>query len=106
CGCHQLWTMDSFVQQAVDRIREEVGTAGVVCGVSGGIDSCTVAALVHQAIGDQLTCIFVDHGLLRLGEAEQVRRDFAEALGIKLIYVDAKDRFLNRLSGSTDPAYK
>jgi GMP synthase (glutamine-hydrolysing) len=106
CGCRQLWTPESFVEEAVEKVRAEVGTAGVVCGVSGGIDSCCVAALVHRAVGDQLTCIFVDHGLLRQGEAEQVRRDFAEALGIRLLFVDARDRFLHRLDGVTDPERK
>jgi len=106
CGCHQLWTPASFVEESVAAIRKEVGGAGVVCGVSGGIDSCTVAALVHRAVGDQLTCIFVDHGLLRQGEAEQVRRDFADALGIKLIHVDAGERFLQHLKGVTEPEQK
>ncbi len=106
CGCQQLWTPASFVEEAVDKVRAEVGSAGVVCGVSGGIDSCCVAALVHKAVGDQLTCIFVDHGLLRQGEAEQVRKDFAEALGIRLIFVDARERFLRRLAGVTDPERK
>jgi GMP synthase (glutamine-hydrolysing) len=106
CGCRQLWTPASFVEEAVEKVRAEVGSAGVVCGVSGGIDSCCVAALVHRAVGDQLTCIFVDHGLLRQGEAEQVRKDFAEALGIRLIFVDARERFLGRLAGVTDPERK
>jgi GMP synthase (glutamine-hydrolysing) len=106
CGCNQLWTPENFVEEAVARIRTQVGARGVVCGVSGGIDSCCVAALVHKAVGEQLTCIFVDHGLLRQGEAEQVRHDFAEALGIKLIYVDARERFLIRLAGVTDPETK
>lgn len=106
CGCHQLWTPGSFVREAVEAVRNEVGSAGVVCGVSGGIDSCCVAALVHRAIGARLTCIFVDHGLLREGEAEQVRRDFAEALGIRLIYVDAADRFLEKLAGVDEPERK
>jgi GMP synthase (glutamine-hydrolysing) len=106
CGCHQLWTAESFVEEAVGSIRRQVGSAGVVCGVSGGIDSCTVAALVHRAIGDRLTCIFVDHGLLRQGESEQVRRDFAQALGIRLIHADAGERFLRRLAGVTDPEQK
>jgi GMP synthase (glutamine-hydrolysing) len=106
CGCHQLWTPGSFVREAVEAVRNEVGSAGVVCGVSGGIDSCCVAALVHKAIGPQLTCIFVDHGLLREGEADQVRHDFAEALGIRLIYVDAADRFLAKLAGVDDPERK
>jgi GMP synthase (glutamine-hydrolysing) len=106
CGCHQLWTPASFVEEAVEKIRDEVGDSGVVCGVSGGIDSCCVAALVHQAVGDRLTCIFVDHGLLRLGEAEQVRNDFAVGLGIRLVFVDARDRFLRRLTGVVDPEQK
>ena len=106
CGCHGNWLPSSFIAEAIDRIRQEVGDAGVVCGVSGGIDSCCVAALLHKAVGDQLTCIFVDHGLLRKGEAEQVRNDFAAALGIRLIYADARERFLNKLSGVTDPEKK
>ena len=93
CGCQGTWTPANFVEEAVVAIREKVGTAGVVCGVSGGIDSCCVAALMHKAIGSQLTCIFVDHGLLRKGEAEQVRDDFAASFGINLIYADAKERF-------------
>jgi GMP synthase (glutamine-hydrolysing) len=106
CGCRGDWTPDHIVTQAVLDIRARVGEAGVVCGVSGGIDSCCVAALLHKAIGDQLTCIFVDHGLLRKGEAEQVRDDFAAAFGIKLIYADARERFLTRLRGVTDPERK
>ena len=78
----------------------------MVCGVSGGIDSCCVAALLHRAIGDQLTCIFVDHGLLRQGEAEQVKNDFAAAFGIRLIYADARQRFLEKLRGVIDPEQK
>ena len=99
CGCQGTWTPANFVEEAIAQIRDSVGTAGVVCGVSGGIDSCCVAALMHKAIGDQLTCIFVDHGLLRQGEAEQVRDDFAASLGIRLIYADVKDRFFQRLAG-------
>jgi GMP synthase (glutamine-hydrolysing) len=106
CDCKGNWTSASFIEEAIEAIREQVGTASVVCGVSGGIDSCCVAALMHRAIGDQLTCIFVDHGLLRKGEAEQVRDDFAEALGIRLIYADAQERFLNRLVGVVDPERK
>jgi GMP synthase (glutamine-hydrolysing) len=106
CGCHGTWTPAHFVEEAVASIRAQVGSAGVVCGVSGGIDSCCVAALMHRAIGDQLTCIFVDHGLLRKGEAEQVRDDFAAAFGINLIYADARERFLIRLRGVTDPEEK
>lgn len=106
CGCHGTWTASSFIDEAIESIRTRVGTAGVVCGVSGGIDSCCVAALLHRAIGEQLTCVFVDHGLLRKGEAEQVRDEFAGAFGIKLIYADARERFLKRLSGVSDPETK
>ena len=106
CGCTGAWTPAHFVDEAVALIREQVGDAGVVCGVSGGIDSCCVAALMQRAIGDQLTCIFVDHGLLRKGEAEQVRDDFAKAFGIRLIYADVRERFLRRLAGIEDPERK
>jgi GMP synthase (glutamine-hydrolysing) len=106
CGCTGDWTPAHFVDEAVAAIRATVGDAGVVCGVSGGIDSCCVAALMHKAIGDQLTCIFVDHGLLRKGEAEQVRDDFAAAFGIRLIYADVRERFLQRLAGIEDPERK
>ncbi len=106
CGCHGNWTPAHYVEESIAAIRAEVGSAGVVCGVSGGIDSCCVAALMHRAIGDQLSCIFVDHGLLRAGEAEQVQRDFAEAFGIRLVTADAQERFLARLQGVTDPEQK
>lgn len=106
CGCSQSWNAGAFVEDAISEVRSRVGSAGVVCGVSGGIDSCCVAALVHRAVGHQLTCIFVDHGLLRQGEAEQVKHDFADAFGIRLITVDAKERFLRRLAGVTDPEHK
>ena len=106
CGCQGTWNPASFVEESISLIRAKVGKAGVVCGVSGGIDSCCVAALMHKAIGDQLTCIFVDHGLLRKGEAEQVRDDFAAAFGINLIYADARERFLARLVGVSDPEQK
>lgn len=106
CSCRGTWTSASFIEEAIQSIRERVGAASVVCGVSGGIDSCCVAALMHRAIGDQLTCIFVDHGLLRKGEAEQVRDDFAAALGIRLISAEVQDRFLRRLSGVVDPERK
>jgi len=106
CGLKGLWTAASFIETAVHDIREQVGTDRVICGVSGGIDSCTTAALVHRAIGDQLTCIFVNHGLLRLNEAEKVRRMFEDHFHIKLVYVDAEERFLTRLAGITDPEQK
>jgi GMP synthase (glutamine-hydrolysing) len=106
CCTHGLWTMESFIEQQVRLIRQQVGDAQVVCGLSGGIDSCTVAALVHKAIGDQLTCIFVNHGLLRKGEEDDVQRRFANAFKINLIYVDAVDRFVGRLEGIIDPERK
>jgi GMP synthase (glutamine-hydrolysing) len=106
CGCTGQWSAGSFLDEAVADVRARVGDHGVVCGVSGGVDSCAVAALVHRAIGDRLTCVFVDHGLLRLGEAAQVRDDFAGALGIRLVSVDATERFMGRLCGLTDPERK
>ncbi len=106
CGTQGLWTMESFIEQQVALIREKVGTSQVVCGLSGGIDSCTVAALVHKAVGDQFICIFVNHGLLRKGEAEDVQRRFAAAFNINLITVNAEERFLKRLAGVTDPERK
>ncbi|MGO8672335.1 MAG: glutamine-hydrolyzing GMP synthase [Capsulimonadaceae bacterium] len=106
CRTRGLWTMESFIEQQVDIIRRRVGTDRVVCGLSGGIDSCTVAALVHKAVGDQLTCIFVNHGLLRKGEEDDVRRRFAAAFNINLVYVDGVERFVCRLEGVTDPERK
>ncbi len=106
CGCRGEWTPGNIIHESVLQIREKVGNAEVICGVSGGIDSCCVAALMHRAIGDQLTCIFVDHGLLRKGEAEQVKTDFAAAFGIKLIHVDARERFIKKLRGVSDPETK
>ena len=106
CGLKGSWTMASFIDTAVREIRRQVGSERVVCGVSGGIDSCCVAALIHKAIGEQLTCIFVNHGLLRLNEAEKVRRTFQDHFGINLVYVDAEERFLTRLTGVTDPETK
>lgn len=106
CGMHGLWTPASFVETAIKAIRAEVGSDGVVCGVSGGVDSSVVAALVHKAIGDQLTCVFVNHGLLRKNEAESVRRAFADEFKINLVYVDASERFLKKLAGVKDPERK
>lgn len=105
-GLHGLWNMASFVETAVAAVRQQVGKDRVVCGVSGGIDSSCVAALVHRAIGDQLTCIFVNHGLLRMDEAEKVRETFAGHFKMKLVYVDAEERFLKRLAGVIDPEDK
>ncbi len=106
CGCKGDWTMRNFIQESISSIRERVGNEGVLCAVSGGVDSCTVAALVQQAIGEQLTCIFVDHGLMRQGEADQVRTLFTQHFPSRLIFVDARQRFLERLRGITDPEQK
>jgi len=100
------WTMANLIDEQVADIRAKVGTGRVICGLSGGVDSAVAAALVHKAIGDQLTCVFVDHGLLRKGEAEQVERDYVAATGIKLVVVDAQARFLQHLDGVTDPEQK
>lgn len=106
CGCRQGWTMASFREASLEAIRQKVGTGRVVCGLSGGVDSSVVAALVHEAIGDQLTCIFVDHGLLRQDEAAQVTRVFRDQFHINLVPVDASDLFLSRLAGKIDPEEK
>jgi len=100
------WSMDSFVDQAVEAIRMEVGSARVLCALSGGVDSAVVAALVHRGVKDQLQCVFVDNGLLRKGEGESVRRTFEGRFGMNLLYVDAAKRFLDRLRGVTDPEQK
>jgi GMP synthase (glutamine-hydrolysing) len=105
CGCTGDWTMASFVDESIGRIRAQVGEGRVVCGLSGGVDSTVAAVLLHKAIGDRLTCIFVDNGLLRLNEAEQIRTRFTR-LGLPLEFVDASDLFLDRLSGVTDPEQK
>ena len=105
-GCEPTWTMSSVVDEQVARIRDQVGTSRVICGLSGGVDSAVAAALVQRAVGDQLTCIFVDHGLLRSGEAEQVERDFVAATDVRLIVVDARERFLRELAGVEDPETK
>ncbi len=106
CGCEGNWSINAFVDHAVSAIRETVGAKNVLCALSGGVDSSVVAALVHQAIGDQLTCMFVDHGLLRQGEAESVMETFADKFAMKVIKIDAKERFLSRLKGVTDPEQK
>jgi GMP synthase (glutamine-hydrolysing) len=107
-GCDLLptWTMTSIIDAAVEQIRATVGAAKVACALSGGVDSSVAAALVHRAVGDQLTCVFVDHGLLRQGEAEQVEETFRRHLQIDLIHVKAGDRFLEALAGVTDPEQK
>ena len=106
CHCDGDWTAGNFVSQSVNSIRSQVGDGQVICGLSGGVDSAVTAALVHRAVGDQLTCIFVNNGLLRTGEAEQVQDTFQRHMGIKLLYVDASDRFLSRLVGVEDPEAK
>ncbi|MEY2503986.1 MAG: hypothetical protein QOG27_266 [Verrucomicrobiota bacterium] len=106
CGCSMDWTMGSFIEEACERVRRQVGDQKVVLGLSGGVDSSVVAALLHKAIGDQLTCIFVNNGLLRSREEEMVQRVFDENFHIRLKYVDAADRFLKLLEGVTDPEEK
>src|SRR5919106_6568469 len=106
CGCEPTWTMASFVEHAIVAIRDRIDDGRAVCGLSGGVDSAVAAALVHRAIGDRLTCIFVDTGLLRKGEREQVERTFREHLGIDLRLVDAAPRFLADLTGVEDPEEK
>ena len=106
CGCSPTWTAGSFIAEAVARIRATVGPERVLCAVSGGVDSSVTAALIHKAIGDQLTCVFVDNGLLRKDEGQTVARTFREHLGFRLRHVDAGDEFLEYLSGVTDPERK
>ncbi len=106
CGCKPDWVMEDYITEAVETIRHEVGTDEVILGLSGGVDSSVAAALIHRAIGKQLTCVFVDNGLLRKNEREQVRETFEKNMGLKLIVVDAVDRFMNALAGVTDPEAK
>ncbi|WP_106182083.1 glutamine-hydrolyzing GMP synthase [Prauserella shujinwangii] len=105
-GIRPQWTTASIVDEQVAAIREQVGQGHAICGLSGGVDSAVAAALVQQAIGDRLTCVFVDHGLLRAGERTQVERDFVAATGVNLVTVDARERFLDALAGVTDPEEK
>lgn len=105
-GIRPQWTTSSIVDEQVTRIREQIGEGKAICALSGGVDSAVAAALVQRAIGDRLTCVFVDHGLLRAGERTQVERDFVAATGVNLITVDARERFLNALAGVTDPEEK
>ncbi|MES1256163.1 MAG: glutamine-hydrolyzing GMP synthase, partial [Acidobacteriota bacterium] len=105
CGCRGDWTMASFVEEATARIRAQVGTGRVVCALSGGVDSTVAAVIIHRAIGDRLTCIFVDNGVLRLNEAAQIRKRYVR-LQLPLVFVDASTLFLGRLAGVTDPEQK
>ncbi len=106
CGCGSDWTPGNIVEDAIAHVREQVGNDEVILGLSGGVDSSVVAALLHKAIADQLTCVFVDNGLLRYKEGDQVMATFAEHMGVKVIRVDAEQRFLDRLAGENDPEKK
>ncbi|MCQ4259275.1 glutamine-hydrolyzing GMP synthase, partial [Stutzerimonas stutzeri] len=106
CGCEALWTPSNIVDDLVEQVRAQVGSANVLLGLSGGVDSSVVAALLHKAIGDQLTCVFVDNGLLRLHEGDQVMAMFAENMGVKVIRADAEAQFLDNLAGEADPEKK
>ena len=106
CGCTGDWTMGAYREQAIQQIRDQVGDAKVICGLSGGVDSSVAAVLIHEAIGDQLTCIFVDHGLMRMNEAEEVVNLFRDHYNIPLVHVDAADEFLGELDGKSDPEEK
>jgi len=106
CGCGPTWTMHSFVEQSIEKIRDQVGEGRVLCALSGGVDSSVAAVLIHKAIGDRLTCIYVDNGLMRLGESEKVVRTFRDEFHINLQAVDASARFLEKLTGVTDPEKK
>ncbi|MBG7586909.1 glutamine-hydrolyzing GMP synthase [Rothia kristinae] len=105
-GLEPTWTTGNVIEEQVERIRAQVGDAKVICALSGGVDSSVAAALVHRAVGDQLTCFFIDHGLLREGEREQVEQDYAETMGIRVVTIDESERFLSALEGVTDPETK
>ena len=106
CKCSGNWKMEDFIEEAIADIRAQVGDQTVVLGLSGGVDSSVAAALIHRAIGDKLSCVFVNHGLLRKNEAEMVQKIFARNFNMNLVYIDASDRFLDKLAGVTDPEQK
>lgn len=106
CGCSGDWTMESFIELQIAEIRTKVGNGHVLCALSGGVDSSVAAALVHRAIGNQLTCVFVDHGFMRKNEAEQVRKVFTQQFKLNLVFVDAHERFMKKLEGVSDPELK
>src|SRR5690606_16671044 len=106
CGCDALWTPANIVEDAIQTVREQVGADKVLLGLSGGVDSSVVAALLHKAIGDQLTCVFVDNGLLRKHEGDQVMDMFAKNMGVKVIRADREELFLGNLKGVSDPEQK
>jgi len=106
CGMAADWSMENYIELEIEKIREEVGDKKVLCALSGGVDSSVVAVLIHKAIGDQLTCMFVDHGLLRKGEAESVMKTFADGFNMNVIKIDARERFMKKLEGVSDPEKK
>ncbi|WP_127532007.1 glutamine-hydrolyzing GMP synthase [Paenibacillus kobensis] len=106
CGCEGTWSMETFIEDTIRDIREQVGDKKVLCGLSGGVDSSVVAMLIHKAVGDQLTCMFIDHGMLRKNEAEEVMETFVGKFDMKVVKIDASERFLGKLKGVTDPEQK
>ncbi|MFZ5754185.1 MAG: glutamine-hydrolyzing GMP synthase [Bacillota bacterium] len=106
CQCHGQWSMGSFIDEQVERIRRQVGDKKVLCALSGGVDSSVAAVLVHKAIGDRLTCVYVDHGFMRKGESEQVKATFSGKFHMNLVFVNARDRFLSKIAGISDPETK
>ncbi|WLD93723.1 glutamine-hydrolyzing GMP synthase [Alkalihalobacillus sp. AL-G] len=106
CQCEAIWSMENFIEDEIEKIRSTVGDQKVLCALSGGVDSSVVAALIHKAVGDQLICMFVDHGLLRKGEADSVMKTFGDSFNMNVIKIEAKDRFLGKLEGVSDPEQK